>query len=324
MVEAVAKNIYRIGVLLPGNPLKELNSYFIRGEERDLLIDTGFRCEACQKALEDGLRELESDPEKRDVLATHVHSDHSGMADLFIGRGRKAYMGQIDLNYQKATLYGKREKSWREQYIQEGFTAEEIQHILESNPAVTMALPDVDDRFVGMKDQEIIEVGEYRLRLLLVPGHTPGNMMVWAENQGILFSGDHVLFDISPNITRWETSDDSLGDYIHSLEKYQKLPVKLTLPGHRKTGDYGKRVEELLNHHQKRLKDTLRIVKENPGLTACDIAGKMTWKIRARSWEEFPLVQKWFAVGECMSHLDYLKKRGLICRERGDKNWHYS
>ena len=86
----------------------------------------------------------------------------------------------------------------------------------------------------------------------------------------------------------------------------------------------GKRVEELLNHHQKRLKDTLRIVKENPGLTACDIAGKMTWKIRARSWEEFPLVQKWFAVGECMSHLDYLKKRGLICRERGDKNWHYS
>ena len=110
MVEAVAKNIYRIGVLLPGNPLKELNSYFIRGEERDLLIDTGFRCEACQKALEDGLRELESDPEKRDVLATHVHSDHSGMADLFIGRGRKAYMGQIDLNYQKATLYGKERK----------------------------------------------------------------------------------------------------------------------------------------------------------------------------------------------------------------------
>ena len=86
-----------------------------------------------------------------------------------------------------------------------------------------MALPDVDDRFVGMKDQEIIEVGEYRLRLLLVPGHTPGNMMVWAEKQGILFSGDHVLFDISPNITRWETSDDSLGDYIHSLENIRSF-----------------------------------------------------------------------------------------------------
>lgn len=32
MIEEVAKNIYRIGVVLPGNPLKELNSYFIRGE----------------------------------------------------------------------------------------------------------------------------------------------------------------------------------------------------------------------------------------------------------------------------------------------------
>lgn len=323
MVEEVAKNIYRIGVLLPGNPLKELNSYFIRGEEGDLLIDTGFRCEACQKALEEGLREVGSVPEKRDVLVTHVHSDHSGMADLFVGEGRRIYMSRIDLNYHTATLYGKKERNWREQYLTEGFTEEEIQKILESNPAITMALPDVDNRFLAMDDQEELEVGEYRLKLLMVPGHTPGNTMVWAEKQGILFSGDHVLFDISPNITRWETSDDSLGDYLDSLEKYRKLPVKLTLPGHRKTGDYEKRVEALISHHQKRLQEPLRIVKENPGLTAYEIAGRMTWKIRASSWEEFPLVQKWFAVGECLSHLDYLKKRGLIYQEKDGGNWHY-
>ena len=42
MVKEMAKNIYRIEVPMPDNPLRILNSYFIRGEERDLLIDTGF------------------------------------------------------------------------------------------------------------------------------------------------------------------------------------------------------------------------------------------------------------------------------------------
>jgi glyoxylase-like metal-dependent hydrolase (beta-lactamase superfamily II) len=97
MIEEVYKNIYRIGVVLPGNPLKELNSYFIRGKDSDLLIDTGFRRPVCREALEQGLRELESDPARRDVLATHLHSDHSGMADLFTGPDRCIYMSAVDI-----------------------------------------------------------------------------------------------------------------------------------------------------------------------------------------------------------------------------------
>jgi hypothetical protein len=67
------------------------------------------------------------------------------------------------------------------------------------------------------------------------------------------------------------------------------------------------------------------VICDQPGLRAIDIAGRMTWKIRARNWEEFPLVQKFFAVGECMSHLDYLRLRGKITRQRGqDGCWIYS
>ena len=46
LVEQVADGIWRIGVELPQNPLRELNSYLIKGKEneRDLLIDTGRRC----------------------------------------------------------------------------------------------------------------------------------------------------------------------------------------------------------------------------------------------------------------------------------------
>ena len=51
MIEEVAENIYRIEVRMPGNPLKALNSYFIRGDEQDLLIDTGFKLPECREDL---------------------------------------------------------------------------------------------------------------------------------------------------------------------------------------------------------------------------------------------------------------------------------
>ena len=43
MTECISEGLYRIPVPLPGNPLRELNSYLLRGRERSLLIDTGFR-----------------------------------------------------------------------------------------------------------------------------------------------------------------------------------------------------------------------------------------------------------------------------------------
>jgi len=323
MVEQVAKNIYRIGVPLPKNPLKELNSYFIRGDESDLLIDTGFRCDECREALEQGLKELGSDAARRDVLLTHIHSDHSGMADIFVGPGRKIYMSEIDLDYMRIFLAGETERLRKDRFASEGFTKEMLDVIYANNPAVKMALKELSDAFVGFKDGDTFTVGEYTFEAILVPGHTPGNCMFWAKEQGIMFSGDHILFDITPNITEWAKVEDSLGDYIESLERVKNYDVKLTLPGHRKTGDYARRIDEILSHHRARIDEAMGIVKSLPGMTAYDIAGKMTWKIRADNWADFPIVQKRFAVGECISHLDYLIKRGKVRKEFADSYWRY-
>lgn len=50
--------------------------------------------------------------------------------------------------------------------------------------------------------------------------------------------GDHVLFDITPNITDWWDVPDSLGNYLRSLDKLEAYPVTLPLPGHRQAGGY--------------------------------------------------------------------------------------
>ena len=226
MPDKIADNIYRIGVPLPNNPLRELNSYFIRGEDRDLLIDTGFRNPVCRQALEDGLRQLGSDPARRDVLLTHLHSDHSGMADLFAGPGRSIFMGAEELAYLRNMVGGGAQEDRRSRYIDEGFDPAAADHILSINPANNQAMPHLGDNLRGLADGETLTVGDYRLQTVLMPGHTPGNTMFWMEEQGIMFSGDHILFDITPNITSWPWEDDALGAYLESLERAKAFREK--------------------------------------------------------------------------------------------------
>ena len=54
MVEALAKDLFRIKVPLPDTPLKYLNAYVVRSPERSLVIDTGLNHDACLDALRAG------------------------------------------------------------------------------------------------------------------------------------------------------------------------------------------------------------------------------------------------------------------------------
>lgn len=77
-------------------------------------------------------------------------------------------------------------------------------------------------------------VGEYEVKAFCTPGHTPGHMVLYLPEQQLLFSGDHVLFDISPNITSWPEVEDSLGDYLESLKRLRNLPVQAVFPAHQR------------------------------------------------------------------------------------------
>lgn len=325
MINEVAKNIYVIQVPLPNNPLKYLNSYFIRGDENDLLIDTGFRLPECAEALSAGLKELGYKPDRLDIAITHNHSDHVGMADLFVGKKRHIYMNAEELKNERKFLTGKTRVLSRECFLYAGMSGSLIDKISPKNPAETLAPPFLNEHFCGITEHDEIKVGDYSLKMINVPGHTPHNTMFWIEKEKIMFTGDHVLFDISPNITAWPEFKirDSLGDYMKSLKYALSFPVKLALPGHRMTGNYHARIRELLEHHKRRLINSYTIIKTNPGLNANEIAGRMHWKIRAKSWDEFPMVQKWFAVGECIAHLDHLFVTGFIKREDHYGIWRY-
>ena len=315
MPELILKNLYRIPVPLPGNPLKELNAYLLKGRDRNLLIDTGFRQPECRAALFAALDELGARREETDVLLTHLHSDHSGLAPEVVGEEGTIYINDFELGW---VLPGPdRDRLWSssdQRFALEGFPQDQLQRLQEANPARSKA-PEYTETYVPLWDGAVIEAAGYRLKCLSMPGHTPGQMCFYMESEGVMFTGDHVLFDITPNITAWSGVADSLGDYLRSLDAIRPYDVRLALPGHRGGGALRPRVDALKDHHRRRLDEALELARAQPGSTAYDLTGRMTWQIRARNWDEFPLAQKWFAVGECMAHLDHLIALGALRRE---------
>lgn len=318
MVTKIAENLYTIPVPLPNNPLKSLNVYVITGE-RNLLVDTGFRQEECKKALLEGLNELNISMENTDIFLTHLHSDHTGLAPELAGRNTKVFIGEYDLS----RLPGRHcDFSWGEtdkHFAAEGFPVELLEVLKSKNPAKSLSPIPYDD-YIPVKDGEEFLYGGHRFKAILTPGHTPGHLCLWEEETGICLLGDHVLFDITPNITRWNDMEDSLGSYLASLDRINSLPVTLPLPAHRAVHvDFHQRCRDIIAHHDRRCQEVLSILEDGQAKTAWDITAGMTWKIRARNWDEFPTPQKWFAVGEALAHLDHLiaEKRVLRTQENG-------
>lgn len=322
MTSQLAENLYSIPVPLPNNPLKNLNAYLIKGE-RNLLVDTGFHLDACRSALLEGLKELDVSMEDTDIFLTHLHSDHTGLAPDIASPSTRIFIGEKDLSH----MPGKQSTfSWADsdrRFAAEGFPWDLLEVLTERNPAQGLSPVPYDD-YIPVRDGEVFSYGGHRFRAIWTPGHTPGHLCLFEEETGICLLGDHVLFDITPNITRWNGVADSLGDYVNSLQAIRSLPVTLPLPAHRTVHmTFPQRCDELIAHHQRRCGEVLHILGSEPSLTAWDIAARMTWRIRARDWADFPTPQKWFAVGEAMAHLDHLAALDQVERYRDGELYRY-
>jgi glyoxylase-like metal-dependent hydrolase (beta-lactamase superfamily II) len=182
---------------------------------------------------------------------------------------------------------------------------------MESHPAHRYGLKRKLD-FVFVNEGDMLDIGDFHFRCVATPGHSPGHTSLYEPNKKILVAGDHILFDITPNIAYWLEMEDALGQYLASLEKVNALDVKLVLTGHRRlVHDLHKRVKELQVHHRNRLNEVLVALSDGEQ-DALQIAPRIKWDITAKNWDEFPPPQKWFAFGETLSHVRYLEARGKV------------
>ncbi len=201
MAQRVEKDLWRLDIPLVGNPLKNLNSYLITGE-RNLLIDTGFRQAPCREAMERQLSEIGVDRDRTDIFLTHLHSDHTGLALDLLRPGCRVYIGRIDGERLMADTQDARWRDLSDAYVRDGFSPAEMAELWDTNPAKVSAPPDWKG-YSLLDGGDALTYGGHTLRCILTPGHTPGHLCLYEPERRWLFSGDHVLFHITPNICRW-------------------------------------------------------------------------------------------------------------------------
>jgi glyoxylase-like metal-dependent hydrolase (beta-lactamase superfamily II) len=242
-----------------------------------------------------------------------MHADHCGLVPKLAADTSRVYFSQIDATFLEAadSRFWERQANFARI---NGFPEDELQQAINNHPGYKYRSRDYRDFYI-LAEGNTINIGDYLFTCIETPGHTKGHMCLYEPNKKLFISGDHILINITPNISLWSDENNPLSEYLLSLDKVYDLDVALVLPGHRSPfKHFRERIQELKDHHQKRTSEVLAILeagKQNAG----QVARQMNWDMSYESWEQFPSSQKWFASGEAIAHLKYLVEKGKVRRE---------
>jgi glyoxylase-like metal-dependent hydrolase (beta-lactamase superfamily II) len=312
MTHEILPNIYKTEIPLPGNPLKAVNSYVIRDSDRSLMIDTGLNRKECMDAMQAGLDKLGVKLRDTDFFITHLHADHYALLSSLVTDTSRVYFNRPDAErYARGGI----QEEMLSQARLHGFPERELQSAFRNHPGNRYG-GSLDMPLTMVNEGDTIEIGAYTFLCIETPGHTRGHMCLYEPDKKILFSGDHILGDITPNIQSWSDDWNPLRSYLLSLDKVYDLEVKVVLPGHRSVfNNYKERIRELQQHHGQRAEEVLTIL-EGGARNAFQVASQMSWDIVSESWDLFPVPQKWFATGEALAHLVFLESNHLVSRKK--------
>ncbi|RFU66786.1 MBL fold metallo-hydrolase [Peribacillus saganii] len=142
------------------------------------------------------------------VLLTHAHFDHIGALDEV--RGKFNIPAYIHSN----------EAKWLADPALNGSGLFRMEPLMRMRPAEHI-----------LKDEKELEIGGFSFKLLFTPGHSPGSVSYYVEEDGYIFSGD-VLFKDS--IGRTDLPGGNHNQLIKSIHsQLLTLPENtIVMPGH--------------------------------------------------------------------------------------------
>lgn len=281
--------------------LGSINVYLVRLTHGYLLIDCGMNTDACFAALDIARERLGVEwREIREILLTHIHPDHMGLAPKLLAlTGARLSMHPSDallLGQITASEDGRR----TDEQLANAGTPPELAAMTHQ------AFAEISKNFQKLQPHTLLHGGESlatadgALEVIWTPGHSPGHLCLYDRQRRLLFSGDHILEHISPNIG-WQPEDDPLGAYLHSLRIIAGLDVDLILPSHG-APFHGHRewIANTIEHHRERCDRILELLHAGPK-TAHELVGEL-W---TRPLSPFHYR---FAVYEVLAHLEYLRR----------------
>ena len=189
--------------------LFDSNIYLIMGN-KTVLVDTGtgFQVKDTIASLKKSLKGKPLDI----VVITHRHYDHVGG------------LGAIVEEFKPLVYAG----------------VEDAVPLREGDSESTMGTAfggkispmDVND----LKDGDVIDIGEHKLRVIDTPGHTSGSISLLDSVTGALFTGDVIFID---GVGRYDLPTASKEQLVESLQKLMILDINGFYPGHGPSMDKG-------------------------------------------------------------------------------------
>ncbi|RJR49516.1 MAG: MBL fold metallo-hydrolase [Desulfobacteraceae bacterium] len=321
--------VIRIEIPIPF-PIRSVNTYFIP-DSNPTLIDAGFHSEKGLDAVELAIKRTGYRlTDIKRILLTHGHLDHIGLAGKIAAMsGAEVFIHSLDRDKCIWDVQGNQEKRMAPflRFFKEAGLPDKIIR------DISLRMTDRFKRFFPgdfdvkhIEGNETFSFDDFSLKVVYSPGHTLGSVCFSDRENGRLFSGDHLLENITSNpMVEIENQDKSngyksLSSYLKSLEMIAAMEIKEVLPGHgARFSNAAERAREIIGHHLVRRQEVLDAFSGNKmGLS--DRGGMTLFMV---SQAVFPELRGWdifLGLSETHGHLEVLEEEGLITsRTKGDQ-----
>ncbi|MFD0694159.1 MBL fold metallo-hydrolase [Paenibacillus sp. GCM10027628] len=300
------KDIIQVKVPLPF-PLRWVNAYLVRGGSGYTVIDPGLHTPEAEALWQQVLQERGIAFEHvEQIVLTHHHPDHYGMAGWFQERtGAPVLLSETGWR-QVQLLWGEEQPMsallltlFARHGMPEAGLEEMTKHMASFVPLVS------PQPQVTLLREGPVRLGDRVYEAIETPGHAAGHLIFYDAEAETVFCGDHVLPQISPNVSFLpQVEDNPLGAYLSSLQEIGRLPVKMAYPGHREPwSGFSARAAELVRHHHERL--ALMEQHLSAPLSAYEVC-------RSTFGDRLTIHQLRFALSETIAHLVLLEAEGRI------------
>lgn len=231
------------------------NIWHLSGRDRDLVIDAGLGVASLRDQFPDIF-------ERNPILVvTHAHLDHVGSAHEFTDRRmhRDSFVdtrtvASLD-GPELARMLGLGPQGMPSLLINSrplGF--DPVDYAIRPAPATA-----------SLSDGDVIDLGDRVLHVLHLPGHTPGSVCLFDEQNGDLFSGD-VIYD---GILLDELYESDIHQYVASMVRLRSLPVRTVYPGHGDPFD-DNRMREIIDDYVRARAPQLEVYDSFPTISGAD------------------------------------------------------
>jgi len=302
--------VLRIKLSIPW-PFFEVNAFIVGDGNSFFLIDCGFPSEENFQKIEKAVEDIGGWSKIEGIILTHGHPDHYGNLPFILSKRKiPVFVHPDDVDRVVEIPYEERKKAalYARDYLTKNGVPEDKLGIIERQ-AKSYFTKKYKVSYNDVVFSDSVSVGDkIKFKLIHVPGHTPGHIIVYDEKENVVFSGDHIFSKGFPVPLLFFSKGEekrfrNLPNWLSSLEILKELSPSLIFPGHLEDfSNVSDVIDKMKRRVEKFANRVLEILVEP--MTIYDIGEKLYPNIPDEFWS--------FKFSEAQGYIDILSDEGKV------------